>query len=264
MKKLLALVFCLTGITACALRPYPWPGSTVPVDGHTSRLALDWVGTYQALLPCADCEAILTTLTLADANGYELKRLYVGKDTALFVTRGRFRWHNDGTRITLDSGDAPTDYLVQENRLLQLDMGGERITGALAEHYLLDRVSNPDSLLTPVSFPLQGTRWQLRALHGQDLAVNLQDRPWLQLDRNGNVVGFAGCNSFSGTYTQDGLRLRFHELASTLRGCLDPAMNDTLLELLQEVDNYSRSSNMLSLNRARMAALAEFEATVAW
>jgi len=34
---------------------------------------------------------------------------------------------------------APDSYHVGENRLIQLDMQGERITGALAERYVLDR-----------------------------------------------------------------------------------------------------------------------------
>ena len=80
----------------------PLPGSAPPPDGHNSRIALDWVGTYQALMPCADCEAILTTLTLDEGGSYELKRLYVGKDTALFDTRGRYSWSEDGARITLE------------------------------------------------------------------------------------------------------------------------------------------------------------------
>lgn len=249
-------------LAGCSLAPYPLPGRVAADPAHNSRLALDWAGTYQALLPCADCEAILTTLTLTDAGNYELKRLYVGEDTTLFDTRGRFRWHEDGARIELDIGDAPAGYIVQENRLLQLDMEGQRITGDLAERYILHKIKEPDPLITPVSFPLYDTRWELTRLRGQDLPGELQEKPWLMLRRDGSVAGFAGCNAFSGRYTQDGLRLRFDDLASTLRACLDPAMNDSLLEVLREVDNLTRSSNTLSLNRARMAPLAEFRATV--
>ncbi len=269
MRKLLTLL-CLAALAGCRFIPYPLPGAAAPkaaqdaapVDAHTSRSSLDWAGTYQALLPCADCAAILTTLVLDEAGNYELKRLFVGEDGALFDDRGRFSWSQDGTRITLDIGDAPTDYLVQENRLVQLDLQGERISGALADRYILHKVTDPDPLLTPVSFPLFDTRWELLTLRGQDLPAALQERPWLELRRDGTVAGFAGCNAFSGTYTLDGLQLRFGELAATLRGCLDPAMNDDLLAVLKDVDNLTRSSNTLSLNRARMAPLAQFEATL--
>jgi copper homeostasis protein (lipoprotein) len=258
---LLVLLWAST-LAACRLVPFELPGTAAPPDGHTSRSSLDWAGTYQALLPCADCAAILTTLVLDDADNYELKRLFVGEDGALFDDRGRFSWSDDGRRITLDIGDAPTDYLVQENRLLQLDMSGAVITGELADRYVLHKVTDPDPLITPVSLPLHDTRWELLTLRGADLPATLTERPWLELRRDGTVAGFAGCNSFSGSYTLDGLQLRFNDIAATLRGCLDPAMNDALLQVLKDVDNFTRSSNTLSLNRARMAPLAEFEATV--
>lgn len=258
----LTVVPAVLTLSACAWIPYPFGETSPAPDGHNSRSSLDWAGTYQALMPCADCAAILTTLVLSEDGNYELKRLFVGEDGALFDDRGRFSWSDDGARVTLDLGDAPPHYLVQENRLVQLDMRGERITGELAERYILHKVSDPDPLITPVSYPLYGTRWELATLRGQDVPSAVQERPWLQLERDGTVSGFAGCNSFSGTYTQEGLQLRFDELASTLRGCLDPLMNDALLEVMREVDNFTRSSNTLSLNRARMAPLAQFEATV--
>lgn len=261
MARLLMLV-CAAVLSGCRFIPYELPGAPAPVDAHVSRSSLDWAGTYQALMPCADCAAILTTLVLAEDGNYELKRLFVGEDGALFDDRGRFSWSEDGRRITLDIGDAPTDYLVQENRLVQLDLSGERITGELADRHILHKVTDPDPLITPVSFPLFDTRWELLTLRGEDLPRTLQEKPWLELRRDGTVAGFAGCNAFSGTYTLEGRQLRFNDMAATLRGCLDPAMNDTLLEVLQEVDNFTRSSNTLSLNRARMAPLAQFEATL--
>jgi copper homeostasis protein (lipoprotein) len=263
MSRWLIIVLGVAALAGCAWVPYPLPGSERSVDGHTSRNALDWAGTYQALLPCADCEGILATLTLAENGSYELKRLYVGSDSSLFDSRGLFSWSDDGRRIQLDIGDAPSIYVVQENRLQQLDMEGAPVSGALAERYFLYKVEDPDPLITPVSFPLYDTRWELSTLRGQELPAELQEKPWLILKRDGSVSGFAGCNSFTGRYTNEGLRLQFDGLASTLRACLEPARNDALLEVLRMVDNYSRSSNTLSLNRARMAPLAQFGARVA-
>lgn len=264
MHKLFTLL-CLATLAGCATAPFPFPGrdgGESGIDEHNSRTALDWMGTYQALMPCADCEAILTTLTLQEGDTYEIKRLYVGRDSLLFDTTGRFTWSADGSRISLDIGDAPDTYVVQENRLVQLDMDEERITGELADRYVLYKVENPDPLITPVSFPLQGTRWELATLRGVDLPAELEQKPWLLLDRDGTARGFGGCNSFTGSYTLEGLRLRFNDLASTLMACLEPEMNDAMLEVLGEVDNFTRSSNTLSLNRARMAPLVEFRATV--
>lgn len=256
-------LLCLALLCGYSWYPFAFPDERPADAAHNSRNALDWPGTYQSLLPCADCEAILTTLTLEEDGSYQIKRLYVGQDNLLFDTTGRFTWSEDGSRIQLDIGDAPDTYVVQENRLVQLDLDGEGISGELADRYVLHKVENPDRLLTPVSFPLQGTRWELVRLRGVDVPASLERKPWLLLDHSGRVSGFAGCNSFTGSYELDDprLRLRFNELAATLMACLDSGMNDRLLEVLADVDNYSRSSNTLSLNRARMAPLAEFRAT---
>lgn len=254
-------LLCLALLSSCSWYPFAFPASRPADAAHNSRNALDWPGTYQSLLPCADCEAILTTLTLEEDGNYQIKRLYVGQDDLLFDTSGRFTWSDDSSRIQLDIGDAPDTYVVEENRLVQLDMDAERITGDLADRYVLHKVEDPDPLITPVSFPLMGTRWELATLRGQDLPADLERKPWLLLERDGTVKGFGGCNSFSGSYTLDGLRLRFNDVASTLMACLDQDMNDAMLEVLDQVDNYTRSSNTLSLNRARMAPLAAFRAT---
>ncbi|GGD94473.1 copper resistance protein NlpE [Planktosalinus lacus] len=37
-------------------------------DISTSENSLDWHGTYQGILPCADCEGIQTEVTLHDNN----------------------------------------------------------------------------------------------------------------------------------------------------------------------------------------------------
>jgi len=78
------------------------------------------------------------------------------------------------------------------------------------------------------------------------------------------VSGFGGCNSFGGSYTLDEatLRIRFERMASTLRACVAGMDTEQALhDVLQTTDNYSLAGDQLSLNRARMAPLARFEAT---
>ena len=111
--------------------------------------------------------------------------------------------------------------------------------------------------------PLVGTRWRLVELRGQPV-TGLERAPYLTLDgEERRVSGFGGCNTFGGSYTLDEERLRisFGQLVSTLRAC--PTGMDverTLHEVLGQVDNYSLSGGRLTLNRARMAPLAVFEA----
>jgi heat shock protein HslJ len=93
---------------------------------------------------------------------------------------------------------------------------------------------------------------------------SLETAPFLTLSVEGNAVaGFGGCNDFAGTYTLDATasRIRFNNLASTLRACISGMEQEAALhEALNNVDNYSLNGSQLTLNRARMAPLARFEA----
>ncbi len=109
--------------------------TTIPL-GDTSQNALDWPGVYEGVLPCASCEGIQTTLTLLVDNSFELKSIYLGKDESIFKVAGKFDWDSNGSKITLSDG---SKYLVGENQLFMLDTEGNRITGGLAENYILKK-----------------------------------------------------------------------------------------------------------------------------
>jgi uncharacterized lipoprotein NlpE involved in copper resistance len=113
-----------------------------PPDMHTSRIALDWAGTYKGVLPCADCEGILTELEIREDMTYRIRTVYLGRDDAVFRRSGGFSWMEDGSRILLDddgSGGGGEYYLVGEGRLFVLDTRGQRIHGDLEEHYILEK-----------------------------------------------------------------------------------------------------------------------------
>lgn len=107
--------------------------------GDNSRNALDWPGTYIGDLPCADCDRIETTIVLNSDNTYEFTALYIGKEKPIVLEhRGAFTWSADGGKISLNGmKEGPSQFLVGENKLIQLDLNGERITGALATKYEL-------------------------------------------------------------------------------------------------------------------------------
>ncbi|UYZ62703.1 copper resistance protein NlpE N-terminal domain-containing protein [Hymenobacter weizhouensis] len=106
---------------------------------HNSRNSLDWAGTYSGTLPCADCPGIRTELTLNQDLTYRLRTLYLGKGTGKPIeATGVFRWDDAGRTVRLPGlDDQPAHYLVGENQLIQLDKNGQRITGSLAEKYVL-------------------------------------------------------------------------------------------------------------------------------
>lgn len=222
---------------------------------HNSRNSLDWAGTYRGVLPCADCEGVETVITLTDDGGFREHTRYQGKNEGQTETsrESSFNWSDDGSTITL-AGDPSHPYRVGENRLVRLALDGTAITGALAENYMLTKV-------TP---QITGWRWTLVELQGQPV-TGLTRAPFLVLDAAGNrASGFGGCNSFSGAFVLDesALRLRFERMASTLRACTSGMETEQALhQVFEMVDNYSLAGDQMSLNRARMAPLARFVAT---
>lgn len=112
-----------------------------PIDSHNSQNSLDWSGTYKGITPCADCEGIETEIVLNADLTFTLKTKYLGKgDGKIFQETGNFVWDKTGGIIKLEGlKGSPSQYKVGENRLIQLDMEGNIIDGALAEKYVLKK-----------------------------------------------------------------------------------------------------------------------------
>lgn len=110
------------------------------VDHHNAKTSLDWNGTYQGVVPCADCEGIETSLTLNEDNTYILTKTYLGKDGEAFKEEGSFSWDQTGGVVILEGlTDTPNQFFVAENQIIMLDMNGERIDGDLADMYVLKK-----------------------------------------------------------------------------------------------------------------------------
>lgn len=110
--------------------------TTVVVDAHNSKNSLDYEGTYAGTTPCADCSGIEVEITLT-GDQYKKKMVYLGKeDNNTFEVSGAYSWNDAGSIIILNN-DNTEQYQVGENALFMLDEKGERITGDLAEMYIL-------------------------------------------------------------------------------------------------------------------------------
>jgi uncharacterized lipoprotein NlpE involved in copper resistance len=106
---------------------------------HTSQHSLDWSGMYKGVVPCADCEGIETILILNADNTYLVRTNYLGQPDAQAIEKtGSFTWNAEGNTVILAGiENAPNQYFVGENQVIQLDMTGNRITGGLADKYIL-------------------------------------------------------------------------------------------------------------------------------
>jgi uncharacterized lipoprotein NlpE involved in copper resistance len=227
--------------------------STGTPTGDNSMTSVDWDGVYTALLPCADCEGIETTLQLMKDKTYKLTRIYKGKSSEPITSSGTFTWDASGANIQL-SGEEPGKFKVGENQLMQLDQDGNRITGELADKYVLNKDMSG----------ITEKYWKLVELNGQPVAKtdDMRKEPHMILHTAGKRINAnGGCNSMMGSYELlPGNRIRFTKMAGTLMACPNMEIEDQLRKVLEMADNYNLDGDKLVLNKARMAPLARFEA----
>lgn len=113
---------------------------------------------------------------------------------------------------------------------------------------------------------LEGTRWKLIELKGKPVTADqVQKEPYLQFDaKEKRFSATGGCNQMSGAYevNPQTLRISFGKVASTMMACEKGMDTDAALaEVLEMADNFTINGSTLSINKARMAPLARFEAT---
>ncbi|MDX1277493.1 copper resistance protein NlpE N-terminal domain-containing protein [Oceanihabitans sediminis] len=222
-------------------------------DMHNSQNSLDWDGTYTGTLPCADCEGIESTITLNSDLTYSAKAVYLGEKGVQFDSEGKFKWMDNGSKIQL-SDEEGTMYFVGENTLTLLDKNGEKNTGELAEHYVLKKQDHS-------TYEFTDTKWRLVKLMGKDIS---DSEVFISFATDENkVFGFSGCNNFNGSFeVAHGSQLKLSEVATTLKSCEEANMDleKEFMEMLNTADNFSLHGNTMTLNKAKMAPLATFEA----
>ncbi len=224
-----------------------------PISSDNSQNSLDWSGTYVGTLPCADCEGIVTRISLGKDLRYTLSETYLGKSDKPMLSDGAFTWNTSGNHITLQGiaeGARSTQLQVGENQLTQLDLQGMKIEGNLAERYVLKKA---------MADGLAGSRWRLIELAGEAVTGSAESH-FIKFSDDSRVQAKAGCNNLIGSYqsTSPG-RIQFSKMAMTMMACVDMSQEQALAAALEKADNYTMGDGLLSLNRARMAPLARFE-----
>jgi hypothetical protein len=104
-----------------------------------------WAGTYFGQLPFKEGDGIETRLRLREDSTFVLHTEYHGRNDALEEEfTGKVVWEKSAseTRLTLVGkiGGYPSQYLMQDSVLIQLDSKGQKIVGPLEERYWLKRI----------------------------------------------------------------------------------------------------------------------------
>jgi heat shock protein HslJ len=231
--------------------------SAATYQGHTSANSLDWEGYYQGTLPCADCEGIATTIRLDREQTYSIQTQYLGKSDQTFTSEGTFEWNEGGSIITLSGmKNGPNQYQVGENRLFQLDKRGNRITGASADKYILEKTNGKGG------DPLTNIKWTLKEVAGMHTDQS-KHGIYIQFDADENrVSGFGGCNQFFGRYEQkEENRLEFESLVRTRKFCQEVGdLEDRVFQMLETADNYTVEEGILTMRSRDMEVLLRWTA----
>jgi uncharacterized lipoprotein NlpE involved in copper resistance len=102
-----------------------------------AELAPLWEDIYEGVIPAADGPGIEVQIALYSDDTFILQYRYIDKEDTIFRHEGNFTWDKSKKIITLDIENVPPYYQMEDDRLIQLDMKGKRITGPLADHYIL-------------------------------------------------------------------------------------------------------------------------------
>ena len=95
------------------------------------------------------------------------------------------------------------------------------------------------------SAALAGTSWQ--AISIGDLVLSPEIRSTIYFEKD-EVNGNAGCNSYFGAYTQQGQKLTFSELGSTMMFCMEGMEQETAFHAaLATVTQYRLENGLLTL-----------------
>ncbi len=220
-------------------------------QAHNSRNSVDWSGTYQGTLPCADCPGIHYKISLHEDGTYQLSTQYLEKSDSVYTESGQFTWNDAGSQITLE--ERGEKFQVGENRLFHLDMEGNRITGDLAEHYILEKAAGR----------ITGRYWKLIEVNGKAVEPgSTQKEPYIQLnEEDERLEATGGCNGLGGTFElKEPNRIKFSQIIGTMMACDNMEVETGLINALQTADSYHLNGDSLQLFRARMAPLAKFVA----
>ena len=140
-------------------------------------------------------------------------------------------WQAAGPKLAFTSGPAATLMACEPAVMTQADTYRAALGDAKAYRREGDRLlllaEDGRVLATFTAQPsgLAGTAWQVTGYNnGKQAVVSVMTGTTLTMafDQDGRVAGSAGCNRFTGSYSQDGENLSFGPAAATRRMCAGP------------------------------------------
>lgn len=137
-RNYLGLLILLVVLGACKADKPVETDENALYQGDNSHVSLDWTGSYEGTLPCADCPGIITVLTLKEDNTFTMFNEYMERNTKINDS-GTFTWDSTGSVIHIAGKATNVKYKVGENVLIQLDLEGNAIEGPMKDAFNLKK-----------------------------------------------------------------------------------------------------------------------------
>ena len=115
----LLVAFLLTGCLGGGSTP---TATTAPANSQTTpppaAAASDpFRGTYNGVLPCADCDGLQTSLTLDGAGNYTIQSTKLGNKPEDHTASGLYRYTTDKKHLQLDNNASNLTFMVGDSFL---------------------------------------------------------------------------------------------------------------------------------------------------
>lgn len=115
------------------------PQANTQTPPPAQQAADPFKGTYNGVLPCADCDGLQTSLTLDGAGNYTIQSIKLGKKENRNA-RGVYRYTTDKKHLQLDNNASNLTFMVGEGFLeVRLPDGSKGERPLADENYRLKR-----------------------------------------------------------------------------------------------------------------------------
>jgi heat shock protein HslJ len=247
MKKsmvAITIMACLLLLSAC----YSWGSETTDANLTTPLWALSTIMNKE-LVPGSGITTQFTSdgKISGSAGCNQYSGTYTISGTSMQISS------------TLSSTRMACAQEIMDQETAYLKALGEVKMYTVSETELLLSDANNKSILVykPQPQDLVGSAWEVIGYNnGKQAVISVLTGTTLTIkfDKDGNVSGNAGCNTFSGAYTLTGNQIKIGPLASTLMACSDPAgimdQESQFLTALQSAATYQIEGMVLELRNS--------------
>ena len=140
--KIICLTFLIGLLLACNSSSNGIAATDSAFKTTVPQTAVIDAEEYTGSLPCADCDGIDISLQLNKNGTYIMTSVYKGSDVDSsnnsFKENGTWNMHGSDT-LYLVNANQSTKYIKTDTALIQLDGNGNRITGQLADKFILHK-----------------------------------------------------------------------------------------------------------------------------